>query len=241
METVEFLKICDWNKIIKTKAHIFKEYLRKQIGDRYYSLLEELSKDVDIFIFSGIIKDYLLDIQEKPRDIDFTFRGKPQRKWGKIIMENFEVTKNRFGGFKLRGRGSIDCDVWDIERTYGITKRGLRLRPNDLLDMVFFNFTSIVYDFKSERFIYDLRFLEFLRTMRMEVVNEKNPDIELCFVNIYHNFKKYGIEPGFSVIEWAKENYEESLWFRDVQQRHFHKELYTQVELLNFISSKLLK
>lgn len=231
----------NWNEIINIKAHAFKLYLRQLLGDIYYSLLEDFSKDVDVFIFSGIIRDYILDVQSKPRDIDFTFRGKPRRKWGKIAIENFDVIENRFGGFKLLGRDSIDCDVWDIENTYGIIHRSHNPQPNDLLDSVFFNFTSIVYDFNSEKFIYDLRFIKFLETMKMEVVNEQNLDTELCFVNIYHNYKQYGLEPGLSVIKWAKENYDDSLWFEDVQHRHFHKELYSPIELLNFISMKLLK
>ena len=72
-------------------------------------------------------------------------------------------------------------------------------------------------------------------------MNENNPDTELCFVNIYHNFKQFGFEPGISVMEWAKDNFEEYLWFGNVQHRHFHTQLYSQMELLNFISERLLK
>ncbi len=72
-----------------------------------------------------------------------------------------------------------------------INKSHIRKKPNDLLNSVFFNFTSIVYDYNSEKFIYDLNFLNFLQSRKIEIVNEENPDAELCFVNIYHNFKLF--------------------------------------------------
>lgn len=230
----------DWNSIINQKAKSFKKFIKLKIGQKYFSLLEELSKDVDVFIFSGVVKDYLIGSQRALRDIDFTYRGKLSKKWGKIAIENFEVIKNRFGGFKLIGEDHFICDMWDIDKTYGV-RNHMKTNPNDLLDSVFFNFTSIVFDFSSEKFIYDPRFIEFLENRKVEIINESNPDIELCFVNIYRNYKENGFELGLSVTEWAKENFEEYLWFDDVQQRHFHTLLYSNIELLNFISSHLLK
>lgn len=241
METFTNKNRNEWHTIINLKARTFKEYLRHSIGEKNFDLLEKFSKDVDIFIFSGMIKDYILDNPRKPRDIDFTFRGEVTKRWEKIAKDNFDIKENRFGGFKLSGHNSIDCDVWEISKTYGINKSHIRKKPNDLLNSVFFNFTSIVYDYNSEKFIYDLNFLNFLQSRKIEIVNEENPDAELCFVNIYHNFKLYDLDLGLSVQEWAKDNYEEYLWFEAVQQRHFHSRLYTNIELLNFISTRLLK
>lgn len=241
MQALEINNHPDWNTVINLKAQSFKEYLRQNIGEKNFDLLEKFSKDVDIFIFSGVIKDYILDNQRTPRDIDFTFRGKLSKRWKKIAKDNFDIIENKFGGFKLSAHDSIDCDVWEINKTYGISKTHIRKRPNDLLNSVFFNFTSIVYDYNSEKFIYDLNFLDFLQSRKIEIVNEENPDTELCFVNIYHYFKQYGLELGLSVMEWAKDNFEEYLWFDVVQQRHFHSQLYSHIELLNFISTRLLK
>ncbi len=231
----------NWHLEINHKAQNFKEYLRRIIGDRNYVMLEDFSKEVDIFIFSGIIKDFILGYHIAARDIDITFRGRLKRRWKTIANHRFRIITNRFGGYKLLSDECISLDIWDIENTYGIKHKSDTTNPTDLLDTVFFNFTSVVYDFSEEKFIYDEKFLNFLENRTIEIVNSQNPDPELCFVNIYHNVKKYGIELGTSVKKWAIEYFQEDLYFDQVQERHFHTQLYSQIELLNFISQRLLK
>lgn len=231
----------DWSKVINLRACEFKGYLKEIVGSYNYLLLNKLSKEVDIFIFSGIIKDFILGYHIAARDIDITFRGRLKRRWETIANHRFRIITNRFGGYKLLSDECITLDVWDIEKTYGIKHKSDTTNPNELLNTVFFNFTSVVYDFSEEKFIYDEKFLDFLENRTIEIVNSENPDPELCFVNIYHNVKKYGIELGTSVKEWAVEYFQEDLYFDQVQERHFHTQLYSQIELLNFISDRLLK
>lgn len=241
MELLNYKHKKDWDKVIDNRGCEFKDYLKEIVGSYNYTLLDKLSKEVDVYIFSGIIKDFLLGYRIAARDIDITFRGKLKKRWEVIANHKFKIITNRFGGFKLLSEDSISVDIWNIENTYGIKNKIDSASPYDLLNIVFFNFTSVVYDFSKEKFIYDERFLDFLENRTIEIVNIENPDLELCFVNIYHNVKKYGIGLGRSVKNWALEFFREDLYFNHVQEKHFHTQLYSQIELLNFISDKLLK
>jgi len=230
----------DWVQTINSKAQEFKGYLKEILGDQNFSLLDEFSHDVDIYIFSGIIKDFILEKDYKPRDLDITYRGRISRKWKYLAEKNFDIAINHFGGYKLHDRNAFACDIWRIDDTYGIDKNKRVKSPNDLLDLVFLNLTSIVFDYSVENFIYDKRFLNFLSSKSLEIVNRSNPDPELCFLNIYHNYRKYDIELGSSVLDWSQDFFENGLTFDDVQLRHFHTEVYSNIEILNFISDKLL-
>lgn len=232
-ETINIIKNID------VKAKSFKSYLDKMFGNEDLAYLDLLSQEVDVFIFSGVIRDFLLDIPIKPRDFDFTYRGTLKNKWKIFVLKNFDWVQNSFGGYKLC-KDDISCDVWDIDNTFGIGDARSKKKPNDLLDSVFFNFSSIVFDYSSEKFIFDERFTDFMNRRTLEIVNEENPNVPLCFLNIFHYVKTYQFSVGDSVKTWAKQHYHDDLKFTDIQIKHFKRLLYDNTEITHFINSKLL-
>lgn len=125
---------------IQAQAPSFRLFLEKFLLDKKASdTFKSIASHYDIYVFSGIIRDFLTgDIAAIPiRDIDFVVEGDVNY----LLLERLKVhfKENGFGGIKLDRNGQR-IDVWKIEKTWGIQKLGLQPTPENLIKTTFFNF-----------------------------------------------------------------------------------------------------
>ena len=126
---------------IDQQAYSFKIYLKEFLLDqKTWELLNLIALQTDIYIFSGVIRNFLLGYLEN-RDLDIVVRNidkliLPKKYWNHIQLE-----KNSFGGYKVK-IGQLTVDAWDIKNTWGVQKLQLRDTPYSLINTAFFNFSA---------------------------------------------------------------------------------------------------
>ena len=87
---------------IDQQAYSFKIYLKEFLLDqKTWELLNLIALQTDIYIFSGVIRNFLLGYLEN-RDLDIVVRNidkliLPKKYWNHIQLE-----KNSFGGYKVK-------------------------------------------------------------------------------------------------------------------------------------------
>lgn len=222
--------------IIQNQAKAFKYFLRNIVLDDFsYQILSLVSEQGDVFIFSGVIRDFFTGDYECTRDFDCVVDGTFLRDSSIIdYLRNSKYQLNSFGGLKIR-RPNLVIDIWRLQDTWGIKEMNADVNPNSLIKSAFFNFSSIVYDFKREKFIYDENFCKFLSTRTMDVVYEENPNIPLCLVNIFHYNYKYLFSISLKMAGWVKKHYKPLIDLESIQVKHFGKVLYSQDEIDSFL------
>lgn len=204
------------------------------LDDESWKILNALASQEQIYVLSGVIRDFLTGEYNGARDFDCVLV------YGNI--KNVEVIQflrksthkvNSFGGIKIK-RPSEVLDIWRLADTWGIKRKQLDATPKSLLDTVFFNFSAIIYDFNEKKFIFDDRFCQFLQTRTMDIVYPENPNIPLCLVNVLYYHQKYGYNVSLKLAKWIKQKYSEGMDLETVQKRHFGGLLYANDYIEDF-------
>lgn len=215
------------NYAIDRQAKSFKLFLDRFIlSPKVRIAIEEISKHSSVYIFSGVIRDFLTGVIDIVRDCDIVINRGEEFKMPLSLFKKTRYIRNQFGGLKIFG-DNMSLDVWFLEHTWGIVKEGDTPDVHSLLKRTFFNFSSIVFDYTNEKFIYREEFEEFLKTNTMEVVYPLNPNNELCIVNTFYFSDKCGIAIGRSLKQWIRSHYDEKMDFETVQTRHFQNIIYS--------------
>lgn len=226
---------------IDAQAKSFKIFLRTFVlDDEGWKTFNEISKTGDIYIFSGIIRDFLTGEFDGIRDFDLVLGSKIPRSMLVIdyLRHSDKYRKNNFGGMKISHK-NLNIDIWYLKDTWGIKSEHYLPTPEALIKTAFFNFSAIVYDYNAEKFIYDRPFLSFLLTKTMDIVYTKNPNIPLCLVNIYYYQKKYNYTISERMVKWIKENYSSSIDLMTIQNKHFGRIIATNDQLTQFYNHLL--
>jgi len=188
-------------------------------------LVDYVAKQVPIYVFSGLIRNFLLGYLNN-RDIDFVLFDTPHLKLPYSLLRDVYIKKNKFGGYKLL-IDDLTIDVWDIERTWGIQEERMRASVNSLIDTAFFNFSAIAYDYHNSKFIISDEFEKFYATHVMEIVYERNPKKETCIVNALYYADKYEFIIGNSLRKWIAKYYDCDYDYKVAQESRFQKILYS--------------
>lgn len=218
------------------QAKSFKLFLKDFLLDDYsWNILTSISKQTDVYIFSGVIRNFLLGYFEN-RDLDIVVKNIENIKIDKKYFENVEIKKNNFGGYKFK-TGQLSVDAWGIENTWGLQRLNLRESPYSLINTVFFNFSAIVYDFNKERFIFDDKFISFYKDKAMDVVYKDNPNKALCIINTIYYSKKYSFYIKKDLCKWIVDNSGSNYDYQNIQIKHFGEILYSNDYINKFIHS----
>ena len=200
-----------------------------------WQVLKVLSSHDNVYVLSGVIRDFLTGDYEGARDFDIVLQHGNFKDFDVLrFLRKSERSKNSFGGVKIRHYNEV-VDIWRMSDTWGLKRQNHELTPEALINTVFFNFSAIVYDLNNRKFIFDDRFCRFLQTHTMDVVYPENPNIPLCLVNIYHYRKKYGYHVSEQMARWIKAHYHEEYDLEAVQERHFGTVLYSNDLIKNYI------
>lgn len=222
--------------IIDAQSESFYHFIKTFVLDKEsWDVLNSITKHDQVYVLSGIIRDFLTGDYEGARDFDCVLL-KGGVKYKEIIsfLKSSKHTLNSFGGMKIC-RPSEIIDVWQLKNTWGIKERKLEPNSFSLLDSVFFNFSAIVYDFNKRKFLYDQRFCQFLETKVMDIVYPDNPNIPLCIVNVLYYHKKYGYNISLRLANWIKCNYRSNQDYDSVQKHHFGQIYYSKEYIDDFM------
>lgn len=203
-------------------------------------MIIELNEYHTTYLFSGILRNYFLEYYGEPRDLDIVIsRNSNYTNLETILKKYGDFKLNAFGGFKLNIKG-LSIDVWHIEDTWairnGYVKTDNTLIEKAVLKSTFFNFSSILYDFKKEKFIYDDSFKTFYKTKTIDIVLEENLSELLCLINIIYYAQNYRLSLSNKIkvyfikrfSNYTKQDYD------DIQLKHFKIIKYDYSFLKNF-------
>lgn len=229
---------------LNSKKQTFKEYFHTIINNRVEMFLHELNVNHNTFLFSGILRNFFLNVFETPRDLDIIISRANFSSDLIYLMKRYgDYRMNSYGGYKLE-IDNLKIDIWFIEDTwalkYGIVDvRKFNTIEKAVLYSTFFNFSSILYDFKKNEFIYDDIFSNFLKSKTMDIVLKENPSEILCVINIIYYAEKYKLNLSNKTKNYFLDKfpaYFESE-FDNIQLKHFGKIIYNYHSLIKFGSN----
>ncbi|WP_154402469.1 hypothetical protein [Mucilaginibacter endophyticus] len=201
--------------------------------------LDEISANTDVYIFSGIIRNYFLNIYRK-RDVDVVL--------GQEIdifkeFQNFSIRKNSFGGYKIMFP-SGPLDLWFIKDTWAFQHSQKTLEfhlEKKIPDTAFFNFSSIIYSLNKQKFYYTEHFVKFLKNKQLDYVYDKNPNYSLCIINTLYYAEKYNLEISKRLLTFITNLYTKNKYnYQTTQIKHFGEIIYTDEQIEQKIGSLLL-
>lgn len=230
-------------KYIEDSKDRFFNYLRNKILDESsFGTLMALSETQGVYIFSGVIRDFLLNMNWTPRDLDFVIKHdfRPTPIVSRYLRgADIEYKLNSFKGLKIHNGKGLDIDAWILGNTWGLKHlKNKEQTPNALLKTVFFNFQAIVYDLQRRKFIFDDAFVNFLDTNTIDIVYEENPHIPLCLYNIFHYAIKLGSKLSVRLRKWIDQHYSDDIDFDKVQRDHVGKIMYASADIHKFLNDR---
>ncbi len=217
---------------LEAKEEKFYDFLLHLLDEEDCHFLDEISQKTDIYVFSGVIRDYFLK-RPNVRDLDLVLEKEID--WTPFVehLRSVPIRKNSFGGYKIKLKG-LNIDAWYINRTWGIQKEKLEVSPKSLINTAFFNFSAIVYSIKKRKFYYDNNFVNFYYNHIIDLVYEKNPNIGLCIVNSLYYKERLGFRLSPILKQWIANQYSPNYKFDEIQKKHFGKVFYKKKQIRDF-------
>ena len=197
--------------------------------DKIQQLLVILEEQSDIYIFGGVIRNFLLGYPFH-RDIDIVVCAKNNKILLPMkLLHGINISRNKFGGIKLI-LPHITIDIWKLSETWGILKKELSPTPYSLINTVFFNFSAIVFDYKQQRFIYGNDFLKFYKSRTMDIVFSHNPYPTACVISSCYYAQEYNFPIGKKLRQWiSKQALEDDI---ESQQMNRYNEIKFQESVI---------
>lgn len=228
-------KLNELKRQIDGTGPAFSWYLREMFHEDLLQKIDEMCLKTEVYLFSGIIRNYFLKIYRK-RDIDIVL--------GREININeefrgFDVKRNSFGGYKIM-LSSGPLDLWFLKDTWAFksSQTTLDLQLEKVIpDTAFFNFSSIIFSFNTSKFYYTDAFLQFLMTRTLDYVYETNPNYPLCVVNTFYYSDTYNLKIAKRLGKLVKRLFQDGNYnYEETQIKHFGEVLYTQSEIAKRIN-----
>ncbi len=231
-------KLSDISKLIHSSEISFFNYLNDILEEDIVDIITRVSQSSDIFIFSGIIRNYFLGIYEF-RDLDLVLEREIDIK---KYFYDFEIHSNTFGGYKI-SKGQSVIDLWYMENTWAFKNQPILNfeLQNHIPYTAFFNFSSIVYSYKQRKFIYSKQFLRFLRDKKIDVVYKPNANYTLCIINTIYYSEKYKLGISDKLKEYILTLHKRGGHdYIKTQIKHFGKILYNEEEIFSKLDQFVL-
>jgi len=223
-------KLSDIEQIVNESNDSFVVYFKSNFDKSVIDLLNILSDKTDVYIFSGIIRNFFLRINDN-RDLDLVLENEIDLH---ELLSDYKVSINSFGGYKIEFN-NLNIDLWFLNNTWSVKNHQLTLNfqlNKYIPQTAFFNFSAVMFSYNRMEFIYTKHFLRFLRDKKLEMVYAPNPNNALCIVNTFYYSDKFKMKIGDKLKGHIKRiaitNLEQTI---EVQRKHFGKILYTIDEL----------
>ena len=231
-------KLTNIEEFINNNVDEFNQHLSKILSKNILDFANRLQSKTQVYLFSGVIRNYFLKKNYDLRDIDFMIEDDLDIK--KLFPKLF-ITKNSFGGYKTK-IDSLSVDLWSINKTWGLSRGQPKLpfesedTSEEIPNTTFFNSSSIIFSMNERKFIIGKPFLRFLRDKELDVVLEENPYPALCIINSFYYSEKYRLKLSKKLKKYIIHNYSTNVEkFNEVQIKHFEKIIYSENEIIEKI------
>ncbi len=223
-------KLADIKKEIDTLGMTFKSHIEKTLNKNVFELIDKLSQTAEVYIFSGIIRNYFLKIKDY-RDVDIFIDGVVDIE---SLIKGYNYRKNSFGGYKI-SMDNTNVDLWYLKDTWAL-KNSQSVLDIELAKYIpntaFFNFSSIMFSFNEAKFHYTNHFASFIQNREINLVFKPNANYSLCVVNSFYYSDKFKLRLADKLKKHLKflhksnaDNYEKT------QLKHFGKIYYTKEDI----------
>lgn len=134
--------------LAKIESHITKCFNKLLKEDMFISkTFNDLFNDgFEGVIFGGWVRDRVIELITgntiKSKDIDFVCKGK--KELSAHFNEKKQVKENMFGGYFIE-YPTMHIDIWELEKTYLISKNSLLNEFSSLLKTADYSINSIIY------------------------------------------------------------------------------------------------
>lgn len=172
-------------------------------------LKEHFGSFARVGIIGGMVRDFARGGRAAFKsDVDLVIEGEPARV--DEMARGISAKANRFGGYGFRV-GPWNIDFWALERTWAATHGHVAVRElADVTGCVFFDWDAIVYDIGSRRVLCDPRYLDRLRSGRMEISLRSNPGEIGNLLRAARRLIRWGLEPGPELRRFIDEKLDET-------------------------------
>lgn len=223
-------KLLDLQEKVNTSAKGFSEYLKSILDKSVFEIIENISKQTNLYIFSGIIRNYFLGIKEM-RDIDIVLEDPINIE---VFFSKHKTRKNSFGGYKIF-IGKTRVDLWYLHNTWAIKyqKKMIDIPLEKYIPYTaFFNFSAIIFSFNENKFYNHNAFLAFLRDKEINFLFEPNANTSLCIVNTFYYSDKYKLKVSNKLMRYVIKMHKSGMRnYELIQKKHFGKILYTRKDI----------
>lgn len=221
----------------KNKRDEFLNFLTDKIGLKGLSFLEELAKISEVYIFSGVVRNFFIRYNGDIRDLDIVVKAENDSL--ENLLSTLQYERNSFGGYKLI-IDSLKVDLWRIENTWAYKTNKINIDLFNfytLPNTAFFNFSAIIFHYNNKKFIYNQGFLKFLKTKKIDLVLAENPMPQLCIVNTLYYHHKFNLAISINLKKYCisyffKYNEDD---FNQVQLKHFKEIKYEYLYIKEFV------
>lgn len=164
-----------------------------------YKLINSISINSSIYLFGGLVRDYLDERIDKIRDIDIVVQSYCG---GKQFLSSYInkldtqfVKRNRYGGYKITFPENIVIDIWDVESTWAFRNGYFSASISNLLSTVYLNIDSFVYSFNDGSFINgcDKKWNKIKKDGIIDIVFTKGPFEKLNLLRALVYSNKYSL------------------------------------------------
>ena len=215
----------------------FFQYLCEEVLDPLsVSILHDIMLQTKVYVFSGVIRDYFLGRKSNHRDIDIVLERNIN--WWNIYRRyrrSLTVKLNSYGGIKVQ-IGTLTADLWTMQRTWGIMRKGVRNTPQNLIRTAFFNFSAVAYSIDRRRFYIHKSFAQFINDWQIGVVYKENPNVPLCIVNTIYYSQLLQMPLSVELKEWIVAHYSMFDNYEAPQLSHWGAVRYSHKDILMFVS-----
>lgn len=219
-------RLIDIKKEIDSLGMAFKSHMQKILNKNVFELIENLSHISHVYIFSGIIRNYFLKVEDY-RDVDLYIDGDVDVE---SLIKNFNYRINSFGGYKIT-INNTNVDLWLLKDTWAL-KNSQRVMDIELAKYIpntaFFNFSSIMFAFNENKFYYTKHFVSFIQNKKINLVFKPNANNALCVVNSFYYSDKFKLQLTDKLKKHLrllhKSNSEK---YEEIQKKHFGEVKYT--------------
>lgn len=225
------------SKAIRFNNKRFKKYLVKDVLEENLPIINELAEYTNVYIFSGIIRDFFLDSKGN-RDLDIVVDEIPASFLDSISKKHGFVRykRNKFNGLKITLE-DLNIDLWEMKDTWALHKKRLPINIQSLLKTPFFNFSSIIYDYKKEEFTVGEPFKDFIDNRILNVVYSHNLEPESCLISTMHYAKQYRIGVSHKLSRWLRDNFNVKYDYTKYQVKRYGKREFSLDDIESFINN----
>lgn len=206
-----------------------------------YNFIENICSQATVYIFGGIVRDYLNYTLNYIRDYDFVIQFNTNTHFNipayLKVSSDINIIKNRFDGYKILFNNDITIDIWELKNTWAIRHDGLPPRFDKLIETVYLNIDSFAYSLTEEQFLGDCveRWNKLKRDNMLDIIYRNGPFEELNLLRAIIYMDKYQmnlskeLKKRFRQYSYQLDNFTTQLL--RLQESHFNKIIFDRTNL----------